>query len=226
MAMAAATLAPARAMSRRAAWLPPPQPRGCVRVPEARQGRRRAAVPRARGQRLRVGWLCLTDGTSRGDGGGRAESAERGYVPARRGAACEAALGGSVAAGEGARSTPHTTTREQRVGGRVVRRQVKDGTMAMAAPTKAPPRAMSRRAAWLASAARAPARGGVGGGGVGPVSTGCSFASDRASRVTVVGMDGGPGEARLRERRRRGRGGGRLGRPWRLPPEAGGRFLP
>ena len=94
--------------------------------------------------------------------------------------------------------------------------------MAMAAATMAPARAMSRRAAWLASAVRAPARGGVGGGGVGPVSTGRSFASDRASRVTVVGMDGGPGEARLRERRRRGRGGGRLGRPWRLPPEAGG----
>jgi len=83
---------------------------------------RRAAVPRARGQRLRVGWLCLTDGMTRGDGGGRAESAERGYVPARLGAACEAALGGSVAAGEGARSTPHTTTRERRVGGPVVRR--------------------------------------------------------------------------------------------------------
>jgi len=60
---------------------------------------RRAAVPRARRQRLRVGWLCLGDGTSRGDGGGRAESAERGYVPARLGTACEAALGGSVAAG-------------------------------------------------------------------------------------------------------------------------------
>jgi len=56
---------------------------------------RRAAVPRARGQRLRVGWLCLADSTSRGDGGGRAESAEQGDVPARLGAACEAALGGA-----------------------------------------------------------------------------------------------------------------------------------
>ena len=134
VAMAAATMAPAepyrgeqlgcRRRSREAAFACPRRGGGC-----------RAAVPRARGQRLRVGWRCLTDGTSRGDGGSRAESAERGYVPVRLGAACEAALGGAWRPAR-APARRHTRRRASSVsvgeswdGGR------KNGMTAMAAAT-------------------------------------------------------------------------------------------